>query len=144
MEQKVRVRRKPMADINMVPYLDVMLVLLVVFMITAPMMAQGIKVALPETSSEPISIKEDDPLMVTVKKGGSYYLNLGKTPEKATSLSVVTDKISKLIKIDSKRLVLVQGDKEVPYGKVIELMSALQRSGVVNVGLVTEPPKVKM
>ena len=142
MEQKVRIRRKPMADINMVPYLDVMLVLLVVFMITAPMMAQGIKVALPETSSEPISVKEDDPLMVTVKKDGSYFLNLGKTPEKATSLSVVTDKLSKLIKIDAKRLVLVQGDKEVPYGKVIELMSALQSSGVVNVGLVTEPPKV--
>ena len=133
-------RRKPMSEINVVPYIDVMLVLLIIFMITAPMLMQGVEVELPDAASEPIENQEDEPLIVSVKADGTYYLNLGGTPEKPETLDVIKDKVGKILKAKPKTPVLVWGDEKVSYGIVVVLMSELQEAGVNNVGLVTENP----
>jgi biopolymer transport protein TolR len=133
-------RRKPMSEINVVPYIDVMLVLLIIFMITAPMLMQGVEVELPDAASEPIENQEDEPLIVSVKADGTYYLNLGGTPEKPETLDVIKDKVGKILKAKPKTPVLVWGDEKVSYGIVVVLMSELQEAGVKNVGLVTENP----
>ncbi len=133
-------RRKPMAEINVVPYIDVMLVLLIIFMVTAPMLMQGVKVELPKAAAIPVGKQTDEPLIVSVKADGSYYLNLGKDEEKSQSLGVVQDKVSKIIRRKPETTILVWGDKSVPYGNVVELMAALQSAGAPSVGLVTENP----
>ena len=133
-------RRKPMADINVVPYIDVMLVLLIVFMVTAPMLMQGVKVELPKAAALPVGKQDDEPLIVSVKADGSYFLNLGKDKETSQSLAVVQDKVSKIMRRKPNTTVLVWGDKSVPYGNVVALMSALQTAGAPSVGLVTENP----
>ncbi|MEE8057460.1 MAG: protein TolR [Pseudomonadales bacterium] len=133
-------RRKPMSDINVVPYIDVMLVLLIVFMVTAPMLMQGVKVELPTAPALPVGEQSDEPLIVSIKADGSYYLNLGKDQEKSQSLGVVQDKVSKIIRRKPQTTVLVWGDKNVPYGEVVALMVALQAAGTPSVGLVTETP----
>jgi len=129
-----------MSDINVVPYIDVMLVLLIVFMVTAPMLMQGVKVELPQAASLPVGKQSDEPLIVSVKEDGSYFLNLGSDQEKSQSLGVVQDKVGKIIRRKPTTTVLVWGDKNVPYGKVVELMTALQAAGAPAVGLVTENP----
>ncbi len=135
-----RERRKPMAEINVVPYIDVMLVLLIIFMITAPMLMQGVEVELPDAASEPIENQEDEPLIVSVKADGTYFINLGGTPEQPEQLAVIKEKVSKILKAKPKTPVLVWGDEKVPYGTVVVLMSELQQAGAKNVGLVTENP----
>ena len=133
-------RRKPMADINVVPYIDVMLVLLIVFMVTAPMLMQGVKVDLPKAGALPVGKQDDEPLIVSIKADGSYYLNLGKDKEQSQSLNVVQDKVGKIIRRKPNTTVLVWGDQSVPYGHVVTLMAALQAAGAPSVGLVTENP----
>ena len=135
-----RLRKKPMADINVVPYIDVMLVLLVIFMATAPMMTQGVSVDLPQADSAPI-LNNDEPVMITVRADGSYHINVGEDGgRQASSLETVKGHVLTIRKQNPKTLFLVEGDQNVPYGKVVVLMSELQRAGVTNVGLVTEPP----
>jgi biopolymer transport protein TolR len=128
------------ADINVVPYIDVMLVLLVIFMVTAPMLTQGVKVDLPSANSQAIETKEE-PLIVSIKKDGSLYVNLGdKNSEKqAKPLSEISQAIAKVIKVKPNTPVLVWGDTAVPYGKVVSVMTALESAGIDQVGLVTEP-----
>ena len=133
-------RRKPMSDINVVPYIDVMLVLLIVFMVAAPMLMQGVRVELPEAAALPVGKQDDEPLIVSVKQDGSYYINLGKDQEQSQSLGVVQDKVSKILRRKPSTTVLVWGDKNVPYGDVVSLMAALQTAGAPSVGLVTENP----
>lgn len=135
---RVRTPRKLMSDINVVPYIDVMLVLLVIFMTTAPMMTQGLKVDLPEAQSSGIQAK-DEPVTLTVKANGSYYINLGETPKHSTSLKDITHQASLIMKQKPGTLFLVEGDKRVDYGRVIELMAALQAAGIEKIALVTEP-----
>lgn len=135
-----RPKKKPMAEINVVPYIDVMLVLLVVFMVTAPMLMQGVKVDLPQAPSQPMSENQLEPLIVSVKKDGSYYLNLGNE-EKAQSLSYISQTVAKVLRQKPKTPILVWGDRDVDYGLVVGLMSQLQAAGAPSVGLVTEPPK---
>ena len=133
-------RRRPMADINVVPYIDVMLVLLIIFMVTAPMLMQGVKVELPKAAALPVGKQDDEPLIVSVKEDGSFFINLGRDKETSQSLNVVQDKVSKIIRRKPETTVLVWGDTSVPYGKVVELMTALQAAGAPSVGLVTETP----
>ncbi|WP_235015263.1 protein TolR [Oceanicoccus sp. KOV_DT_Chl] len=133
-------RRKPMAEINVVPYIDVMLVLLIVFMVTAPMLMQGVKVELPQAAALPVGKQDDEPLIVSIKADGSYYLNLGKEKEQSQSLNVVQDKVGKIMRRKPNTTVLVWGDQSVPYGSVVALMAALQAAGAPSVGLVTENP----
>jgi biopolymer transport protein TolR len=133
-------KHKPMAEINVVPYIDVMLVLLIIFMITAPMLMQGVEVELPEAPSDPIANQDDEPLIVSIKADGTYYINLGGDPDAAQPLDQVKDKVAKILKQKPKTPVLVWGDKSVAYGIVVTLMSELQEAGAKNVGLVTENP----
>ncbi len=132
-------KRKPMAEINVVPYIDVMLVLLVVFMVTAPLLMQGVKVELPQAPSSPIDEKKDEPLIVSVKEDGSYYLKMGGDPEAAKPLSEIKKMVSAVLRRAPDTPVLVWGDTNVPYGRVVVLMSELQNAGAGSVGLVTEP-----
>ncbi|MFZ5756579.1 MAG: protein TolR [Pseudomonadota bacterium] len=141
---RVGPRRKLLSDINVVPYIDVMLVLLVVFMITAPMMTQGVKVDLPDADAEPINIKNDEPLVVSVQRDGSYRLSQGGKPlgsrsEAPVSMADVVARAGAVRRQKPDTLVLVEGDDAVPYGRVVALMAALQKAGVNDVGLVTEP-----
>ncbi|HLR16567.1 MAG TPA: protein TolR [Alcanivoracaceae bacterium] len=134
---KIRRRKKLMADINVVPYIDVMLVLLVVFMITAPMMTQGIHVDLPQANSEPID--DQEPVVITVKRDGAYYLNVGEGQEEATTTEALQENVQRIMKHAPDTLFLVEGDGQVPYGRVVTLMGELQTIGVTKLGLVTEP-----
>jgi len=130
-----------MAEINVVPYIDVMLVLLVVFMITAPLLMQGVKVDLPQAPSVPLDQKQDEPLIVSIKKDGSYYLNLGKDEKVAKPLAEITNTVGKVLRQKPATPVLVWGDHSVDYGIVVGLMTELQKAGAPSVGLVTEPPR---
>ena len=135
-------RRKPMSEINVVPYIDVMLVLLVIFMVTAPLMTQGIKVDLPEAASGPIDLADDElMLVVSVKDDATYYINLGEV-EESVSLFEIGDKAAKIIAANPGIKVLVEGDKKLAYGVIVDLMNTLQVAGAKNVGLITEPPRM--
>lgn len=134
-------KRKPMAEINVVPYIDVMLVLLVVFMVTAPLLMQGVKVDLPQAPSTPMENKDEEPLIVSVKTDGTYYLNLGQDQQRAKPLKEITDAVAKVLRQKPATPVLVWGDTAVPYGVVVALMTELQSAGAPSVGLVTDPPR---
>lgn len=135
-------RRKPMAEINVVPYIDVMLVLLVIFMVTAPMMTQGVKVDLPETTSDPIQAQKDvEPVIVSVDANGAYYMEVGDDESEPMALADLNEQVSKVLAGRSQRDVLVRGDQNVDYGTVVRLMAALQTAGATSVGLITEEPQ---
>jgi biopolymer transport protein TolR len=140
-----RSKKKPIADINVVPYIDVMLVLLVVFMVTAPLLMQGVKVQLPQASSAPLEQKNEESLIISIKSNGSYYINLGASKDQSTEQSLVKimEKVAKILQLQPQTSVLVWGDANVPYGKVVELMAQLQTVGATSVGLVTEPESVR-
>lgn len=127
-----------MSEINVVPYIDVMLVLLVIFMITAPLLTQGIKVDLPQAPAKPVDTQDQETLVVTVNRKGRLYLDDRKISKKR-----LKQKVAKILKLRPKTPVVVRGDRRVAYGKVIETMVLLQAAGVPNVGLVTENPKKK-
>lgn len=133
-------KRKLVAEINVVPYIDVMLVLLIVFMVTAPMLMQGVKVELPQAPSAPLDDKDQEPLIVSVKSDGSYYLDIGNGKNVQEALPSIIEKVAKVLRQQPKTPVLVWGDARVDYGVVVKLMSDLQNAGAPSVGLVTEPP----
>jgi len=135
-----RKKHRLVAEINVVPYIDVMLVLLIVFMVTAPLLMQGVKVELPEAPSAPLEDKDQEPLIVSVKADGTYYLDLGNGKNEQQSLDVIVEKVKKVMGVQPKTPVLVWGDTSVDYGTVVKLMSQLQGAGAPSVGLVTEPP----
>ena len=139
-EFKTKIKKKPMADINVVPYIDVMLVLLIIFMVAAPMMSQGVKVELPKASAEPIDSKDQEPINVSVKKDGSYYIDLGGDPEKPRNIAEIKSIVSKVLSQKPNTLVFVQGDRSVQYGVIVTLMSELKSAGAASVGLITDPP----
>jgi len=136
-----KVKKKPLAEINVVPYIDVMLVLLIIFMVTAPLLMQGVQVDLPQAPSEPVKDDDAEPLIVSIKKDGSYYLNLGEEDQEKP-LDEITDTVSKVLRQKPQTPVLVWGDQAVPYGQVVQLMTQLQGAGAPSVGLVTEPPEL--
>lgn len=130
-------RNKIASDINVVPFIDVMLVLLVIFMITAPMMNQGVHVDLPQASSKPID-NDTTPLVVSVDKNGQYFLSR-HGDDTQVELSNLGDEVKQVLSEHPKTPVMVRGDKNVSYGQVINLMGTLQTAGVPNVGLVSQP-----
>ena len=134
-----RTKRKLVAEINVVPYIDVTLVLLVVFMITAPLLMQGVKVELPDANSAPMNTKDQEPFIVSIKADGSYWIDVKGTNE-TQALSVIKDRVTKVLRQKPKTPILVWGDSSVDYGVVVNLMSELQLAGAPAVGLVTEPP----
>lgn len=135
-----KVKKNLKSEINVVPFIDVMLVLLIVFMVAAPMMTQGIKVELPKASAEPIDNKDEEPITVSVKKDGGYYIDLGGDGEKARPLHEVKDIVAKVMSAKPNTLVFVQGDRSVQYGVIVELMGELKAAGAPSVGLITDPP----
>lgn len=142
MEILVRKKRKPMADINVVPYIDVMLVLLIVFMVTAPMLNQGIEVDLPQANNEPLDVDENlQTLVVSIKSDGRYFLSLGATGEERENLelSALGDQVRKVVAANPDIQVLIEGDREADWGAMITLITALQQAGVDNPNFITEP-----
>ena len=140
-----REKRKPVAEMNVVPYIDVMLVLLVIFMVTAPMLNQGVKVDLPQVSSEVLpSDSNQQVLTLSVLADGTYYWNLGEAvdtenhSDSAVSLEAMTEGVTKIMRAKPDTLVYIRGDKNANYGVVVTAMGALQQAGVPNVGLITE------
>ncbi|MBZ2167816.1 protein TolR [Marinobacter sp. F4216] len=134
-------RRKPMSEINVVPYIDVMLVLLIIFMVTAPMLTQGVKVELPETTSEPIQADKDvESIVVSVDTNGAYYMEIGDQGSDPMSLPEIREQITKILSQRANSEVLVRGDEHVEYGVVVRLMAELQAAGASSVGLITEAP----
>lgn len=134
-------KRRAMAEINVVPYIDVMLVLLIIFMVTAPMLVQTVPVNLPIVDSTPTEIDPDDTtLMLSVNSDGLYFVERDEEDPKPMSLREVTEYAGKLFKAEPKSRFMIRGDESVPYGKVVLLMGSLQGAGITNVGLVTEAP----
>jgi biopolymer transport protein TolR len=135
-----RNKHRPMSEINVVPYIDVMLVLLIIFMVTAPMLMQGVKVDLPEANADPVENQDSEPLIVSVDASGQLFLNLGQE-DQVLSLPTIRDRVAAVIRRSPDKPVLVWGDRAVPYGDVVTVMVALQEAGAPSVGLVTENPK---
>ena len=129
-----------MSDINVVPYIDVMLVLLIIFMITAPLITQGVKIDLPQAPSQVIPPSENEPVVVSVDEQGQFYIDIGDNPDSVVDGSALIERIEKLLKYKPEAEFLVRGDENVSYGSVVGLMTLLQEAGVPSVGLVTEPP----
>ena len=129
-----------MAEMNVVPYIDVMLVLLVIFMITAPLLAQGVKVDLPQTASEPIPPEQKEPLIVTVNVNGAYFLSVGENHDQSIDAETLQARVAAVLRNQPTTQVLVRGDKDANYGQVVAVMSLLQGAGAPSVGLITETP----
>jgi biopolymer transport protein TolR len=137
-----RKKRRPMADINVVPYIDVMLVLLIVFMVTAPLLNQGIDVELPQANNEPLNIDENQAtLVVSITATGEYYLSLGATGDEreSTSLETVGEQVAKIVAANPEIQVLVEGDTSADWGAMIQLLTTLQGAGVANPNFITQP-----
>ncbi|MDP1709208.1 MAG: protein TolR [Gammaproteobacteria bacterium] len=135
-----RKRRSPMSEMNVVPYIDVMLVLLVIFMITAPLLAQGVKVDLPQAASTPLEPDKKEPLVITVDAQGDLYLNVGDGKERPLDEATLSQRVSAVLRNQPDTPVLVRGDRNVDYGRVINTMTLLQGAGAASVGLVTQSP----
>lgn len=134
-------RRQLMSEINVVPFIDVMLVLLVIFMITTPLLTQGVKVDLPKTQAKALTDQQKEPIIVTVDASGNYYLNIAEKPQQPITARVLSHLLGNELSLhkDQQRPVLVRADKSVNYGKVMEAMVLLQQAGANGVGLITDP-----
>jgi len=139
----VRKRRRPMAEINVVPYIDVMLVLLIVFMVTAPLLTQGLIVDLPEASSEPLDMDENaETLVISITADDQYYISLGSTQEDEqtpVTIDLIGDQVGRIVGANPQIQVFVEGDGQSSYSSFISLMSVLQAAGVESPNLITKP-----
>jgi len=133
-------KRKLVAEINVIPYVDVTFVLLVVFMVTAPLLMQGVQVKLPSVDSAPIKSADNDPFIVSIKNDGTYWIDQ-KGENQSKELSEVKQIVRKILSQNPSKQVLVWGDEAVNYGSVVSLMSELQSVGAKSVGLITDPPR---
>lgn len=133
-------KRRPMSEINVVPYIDVMLVLLVIFMITAPIVQQGVEIDLPQAAAKSMSPDESEPVVVSVDRKGDFYLDIGDEPDKPIDAMLMVNRVAAVRQLKPNIQVLVRGDRNVGYGKVIDAMVLLQKAGVEKVGLMTDQP----
>ncbi len=135
-------RRKPMSQINVVPYIDVMLVLLVIFMVTAPLLQEGVTIDLPKASSKPVQAPDEkDQVVIAVNEFGQFFMDgEGKNAPPLTAVELANQIAVKLADREDKR-VYVRGDQKVGYGIVMEAMTAIQAAGATGIGLITEPPE---
>ena len=131
-------KRRPMSEINVVPYIDVMMVLLIIFMITAPIVQQGVEIDLPQAAAKPMSPDQEEPVVVSVDKKGDFYLDIGDHPNQPIDAQLMVNRVAAVRQLKPRIPVLVRGDREVNYGRVIDAMVLLQRAGVEKVGLMTE------
>ena len=141
-----RGRRRLMGEINVVPYIDVMLVLLIIFMITAPLLAEGVKVELPKAGARPIPpelLKDSKPIVLSIDAQGRLYLNYGDKQDEPRDAAAVEATAAAVLKRAPETAVLVRGDYRVAYGEVVGAMTILQRAGASKVGFITQPPEQK-
>ena len=136
MEAYRKRRKKLMSEINVVPYIDVMLVLLVIFMITAPLLSQGVKVDLPKAAAQPVDSQDRETLVVTVDREGRYFLD-----DRRIAPEELSRKVAAILRARPQTPVLIRGDRRSSYGEVVKAMTLLQSAGAPSVGLLTEPPR---
>jgi biopolymer transport protein TolR len=136
MEAYRKRRKKLMSEINVVPYIDVMLVLLVIFMITAPLLSQGVKVDLPQAAAQPVDSQDRETLVVTVDREGRYFLD-----DRRITSEELRRKVAAILRARPQTPVLIRGDRQSNYGEVVKAMTLLQSAGAPSVGLLTEPPR---
>jgi biopolymer transport protein TolR len=137
----VRKRRRPVSEINVVPYIDVMLVLLIIFMVTAPLITQGVKVDLPKAQAQAFEQDDKPPLIASVDADGKYYLSVGDSQEDPMSAEDLATLVARHLQLEPQTPVVVKGDGDVPYREVVNLMVLLQGAGVPSIGLMTDPPE---
>ena len=144
MRMRRRNKKTAIAEINVVPYIDVMLVLLIIFMITTPLLTEGVKVNLPNAQAQTLKIKKETPLIVTVDEKGLYYLNVSSDPKAPLTPQALAVRVAAELQIakqnNAEREVFVRGDNDVAYGRVVQAMVLLQQAGAPQVGLMTQNP----
>jgi biopolymer transport protein TolR len=135
-------KRNSIAEINVVPYIDVMLVLLIIFMVTAPLLSQGVDVALPQAAAKVIQPPPVPPIVLSVNNNGNYYLNISKSPGTPISVpaikDLVQDSLAQAKQKGEKQDIYVKGDKTASYGEVVKAFVLLQQAGAADVGLITD------
>jgi biopolymer transport protein TolR len=132
-------RRRAMSDINVVPYIDVMLVLLIIFMVTAPLLKQGVEVDLPQAPAKALDIEAPEPVVVSVDREGRYFLNIASNPDAPMDSDSLVEAVRTAREKNRQRPVMVRGDKNGVYQNVVSLLVLLQRANIESVGLITEP-----
>ena len=132
-------KRRSLSEINVVPYIDVMLVLLIIFMVTAPLLQQGVDVDLPTAPANPLDVDSPDPIVISVDADGLMYLNISSTPDASLGAEALVEQIRDALGNDPKRPVMVRGDANGPYQNVVATLVLLQQADVGSVGLVTDP-----
>jgi len=132
-------QRRAKAEINVVPYIDVMLVLLIIFMVTAPLLKQGVDIDLPQAPAKALDVNAPEPVVISVDRDGRYFLNIAANPDRALSGDELVGEVSTAIQKQKNRPVMVRGDKNGKYQNVVSLLVLLQRAHIDSVGLVTEP-----
>ena len=131
--------RRLMGEINVVPYIDVMLVLLIIFMITAPLLTQGVKVTLPHAGAEPLEAQQLKPLVLSIDRQGRLYLNVGGSPQTPLDEETVAARAAATLRRSPATQVLVKADSAVAYGRVVQAMVILQHAGASKLGFITDP-----
>jgi biopolymer transport protein TolR len=134
-----RRRRRPVSEMNVVPYIDVMLVLLIIFMATAAVVAQGVKVDLPKAQAQAIETEEETIMIVSIDEQGQYYLNVGDNPDSPMQAQDIAAIVKTRLQVDPSIPIVVNGDRRISYEKVIDIMVLLQNAGAPSVGLMTDP-----
>lgn len=135
-----RFRKRRMSEINVVPYIDVMLVLLVIFMVTAPMLTEGVQVELPQTFAKTMAKDQEEPVVVSVDAKGQYYINIGDDTDKPLSVEKLITRVAAVMRHRPNKVIYIKGDKSVNYGAVVTILAQLQNAKVGKVGLMTETP----
>jgi biopolymer transport protein TolR len=139
---KTKGKRRLMSEINVVPYIDVMLVLLIIFMITAPLLTQGISVDLPNAPAQALDeelLRDNEPLVLSIDREGNYYLNVGDDVSQPVDDAAIVERASAVLRQNAQTPVLVQADETVPYGRVVTGAVLLQQAGASKIGFQTDP-----
>jgi len=136
-------KRQSISEINVVPYIDVMLVLLIIFMVTAPLLKQGVDVDLPTAPANPLDVESPEPIVITVDREGQMYLNIAINPDADISAESLVKQVKAALSREPKRPVMVRGDANGPYQNVVGTLVLLQQANVESVGLVTEPEETR-
>ena len=143
MARSVPSRRRLVSEINVVPYIDVMLVLLIIFMVTAPLLKQGVDVDLPTAPANPLDVESPEPIVISVDRRGKMYLNISTKPDISINKMALVDQVRAALAKQPQRPVMVRGDANGPYQNVVKTLVLLQKANVESVGLVTEPEVVQ-
>lgn len=134
-----RARRRPIAEINVVPYIDVMLVLLIIFMVTAPLLSQGVEIDLPSSDAKPLDSDSPSPAVLSIKADGSMYLNIADDIDQALGDAEVISLLQQSKTQQPDRAIMIRGDRNAPYDFVMQALVLLQQSDIEDVGLITDP-----